>query len=518
MSRYFYHFGAIAIFPIWTVCSFVSGNLSELILWQPLLVMTAGIFGVGVIVFLALSPFLSTERRAGLAAAVSAALSVLFMMNLFREALRAANLYSHTMLFAVSVLAIVAATILAFVCIRNVRRLRGYVLVGGIMAAIAIWPIAVHVIGLDRTNKASSGVATGSPAVAPILAGRDLPNVYYLIIDAYGRADALRKYVGFDNSAFMAHLGGLGFQTLGNARSNYMKTHMSIPSTLAMDYLFTSEGTKIQKWDDIWNIMKGDNAVVRRFHELGYRYVFAGGAEWCSNRTDGCIKPPGIWSKATWQLAHNTPIPGVMSYALPTVYQAIFTDQWRFEMADVTAQIGDIVDSNPGKPLFFLYHELAVHDSSYNADCSLRKDLGAEQIEKVDDAERMAASTNAFAGTVTCANTKLNALVNRILERDPNALVVLTADHGSSFSPHAEGDTSAKALTGTDYVDERTAILSSWKLPEICREKLPDNLSLVNNFRFVFSCITGQPRDLLANRHFAHEPSPRFDVLEVFPD
>jgi len=512
MSRNLYYFGALAIFPIWTVCSFVSGNLSELIRWPPLLVMMAAIVGCGVILFLVFRLFFSVERHAGLAAAISVALSVLFMMNLFREGLRAANLYSHITLFFVSVLAVAVAATVAFIFIRNIRLLRGFVLVGGIMAAIAVWPIAVHVVGLDRTTKGGDAPAAGVPGAT----AKNLPNVYYIIIDAYGRADALKKYAGFDNTAFIAHLGGLGFQTLGKARSNYMKTHMSIPSTLEMNYLFTPAESKIQKWDDIWNIMKGDNAVVRRFRELGYRYVFAGGAQWCSKNTNGCIKPPGIWSRATWQLAHNTPIPGVMSYALPSLYQSIFTDQWRFVMSDVTAQIGDIIGDASRAPLFFLYHELAVHDSIYNADCSLRQDLGAEEIDKVDHAERMAASTSAYAGTVTCINTKLKALVAGILERDRNALIVLTSDHGSAFSPHdGEG---AKALTGVEYIDERTAILSSWRLPETCRAAVPDDLSLVNNFRLVFSCITGRPRDLLANSYFAHAPAPSLDVLEISPN
>jgi hypothetical protein len=265
MNRYLYYFGAIAIFPVWTLCSFVSGNLSELIQWPPLLVMMGAIVGFGTAVFLVLSRFIPTARRAGLAAGISAGLSVLFMMNLFREGLRALDLYSHTMLFAVSMFSIVAATILAFVLIRNISRLKGFVLVGGIMAAIAIWPIAVHVIGLNRTANVSHVPETGTP----VAKGKNLPNVYYVIIDAYGRADALKKYVGLDNLAFIAHLGGLGFQTLGNARSNYMKTHMSIPSTLAMEYLFTPEGLKVRRWDDIWNMMKGDNAVVRRFQSWG---------------------------------------------------------------------------------------------------------------------------------------------------------------------------------------------------------------------------------------------------------
>lgn len=418
MTHYLYYLGALAIFPIWTVCSFVSDNISELIQWPPLLVMMAAVIAIGVIAFLVLSPLFPRERRAGLAAAISTALSVLFMMNLFREGLRATGLYSHPVLFAVSVIAIVAAAILAFVIIRNVQRLKGFVLVGGIMAAIAIWPIANNVIASGESTRSGSVPAAGDK----VTRGKTRPNVYFIIVDAYARADALRKYVGMDNSVFVRELEGVGFRTLAQARANYMKTHMSIPSTLAMDYLFTPERSQVEKWETIWDMMKGNNAVVRRFRELGYRYVFAGGAQWCSTRTDGCIKPTGIWSRATWQLAHNTPIPGMLSYVLPDVYRAVFTNQWRFEMADVTAQIGDIIGSPADAPLFFLYHEMAVHDSIYMADCSLRKNLGTEQIDKVDHAERMAASTGAYAATVTCINRKLKNLIARIAEKDPRRL------------------------------------------------------------------------------------------------
>ena len=151
------------------------------------------------------------------------------------------------MLFIVSVLAVAIAAILAFVLIRNIGRLKGFVLVGGIMALAASWPIAADIfISLDRTDKSGATPASGTRGAQ----AKNLPNVYYLIIDAYGRADALKDYAGFDNTSFVADLNGLGFQTLGNARSNYMKTHMSIPSTLSMNYPFTPEGTTIRMLDD----------------------------------------------------------------------------------------------------------------------------------------------------------------------------------------------------------------------------------------------------------------------------
>jgi len=513
MKKVFYYLGAICIFPVWTFSSFVSDNLSELIQWPPLLVMCAATVGFGCVVFLMLLPLVSAQSRPRLAAAISVALSAIYMMNLFRVVLREADLYSHMTLFVVSVTATAAATALAFVLINSIGRLKAFILVGCIMAGIAMAPIVFHFAKLGGAMQSNPSIV----ATTENANGGMLPNVYFIIIDAYAREDALNKYAGMDNSEFIGQLNSLGFQTLTHARSNYMKTHMSIPSTFAMDYLFLPGETKVQRWNDIWNMMKGDNAVVRKFRQLGYRYVFAGGAQWCSSRTDGCIKPTGIWSRATWQLAHNTPIPGMLSYVFPGLYRTIFSEQWRFDIADVTAQIGNIIRSTPRKPLFFLYHEMAVHDSIYNSDCTLRHDLGAEQIDKIDDAERMSASTRAYSETIDCVNSKLKALLDRLLDYDPDALVVLTSDHGSAFSPHGKIETGASAWTGPEYVDERTAILSSWRLPINCKNDLPNDLSLVNNFRLIFSCITGHRSEMLPNRFFAHDYAPSLEVLEVIP-
>jgi hypothetical protein len=63
------------------------------------------------------------------------------------------------------------------------------------------------------------------------------PDIYYVILDGYGREDALKKYYGYDNSAFIKALEDRGFFVADASNANYMETLESLSSSLNMDYL-----------------------------------------------------------------------------------------------------------------------------------------------------------------------------------------------------------------------------------------------------------------------------------------
>lgn len=63
------------------------------------------------------------------------------------------------------------------------------------------------------------------------------PDIYVIILDMYGRQDALLEDLGFDNSNFLEKINGLGFVTAECSRSNYAQTRLSLASFLNMDYL-----------------------------------------------------------------------------------------------------------------------------------------------------------------------------------------------------------------------------------------------------------------------------------------
>ncbi|RKX21330.1 MAG: hypothetical protein DRP51_04370, partial [Candidatus Zixiibacteriota bacterium] len=64
-----------------------------------------------------------------------------------------------------------------------------------------------------------------------------LPDIYFIMLDGYARADILRQIYRYDNSEFLDFLHQRGFHIAGQSRSNYCQTLLSLSSTFNMIYL-----------------------------------------------------------------------------------------------------------------------------------------------------------------------------------------------------------------------------------------------------------------------------------------
>lgn len=102
-----------------------------------------------------------------------------------------------------------------------------------------------------------------------------LRDVYYIILDAYGRSDILANSFGYDNSSFLRKLQAIGFYVAECAQSNYSKTDLSLSSSLNMDYVTTLDSALTPENTDrlpLWNLIK-DNQVKTMFHDMGYQTI-----------------------------------------------------------------------------------------------------------------------------------------------------------------------------------------------------------------------------------------------------
>jgi hypothetical protein len=63
------------------------------------------------------------------------------------------------------------------------------------------------------------------------------PDIYYIILDGYGRADMLSELYGLDNQPFLAYLQDQGFYIATKSSTNYIQTIFSIPSSLNFDFI-----------------------------------------------------------------------------------------------------------------------------------------------------------------------------------------------------------------------------------------------------------------------------------------
>ncbi len=129
------------------------------------------------------------------------------------------------------------------------------------------------------------------------------PDVYFFLLDSYGRSDLLYAAYGFDNSHFESQLQERGFYVASCSMSNYVRTEISLGSSLNMSYLqglddaFVPESTARRV---LWDSLK-HSAVRYNFETLGYETVnFASGFAWLEiNDMDHFMSPPPVSSGMT---------------------------------------------------------------------------------------------------------------------------------------------------------------------------------------------------------------------------
>jgi len=110
-----------------------------------------------------------------------------------------------------------------------------------------------------------------------------LPDIYYIILDTYTRADALRDDFGFDNSPFLEELRSIGFYIADCSRSNYSFTQASLTTALNMEYLPELYNILAEfglDESDVWILLK-HSRVRNQLEAIGYSTMaFETGYEW----------------------------------------------------------------------------------------------------------------------------------------------------------------------------------------------------------------------------------------------
>ena len=120
------------------------------------------------------------------------------------------------------------------------------------------------------------------------------PDIYYIILDAYGRQDSLMS-LGYDNSAFIHELEDIGFYVASCSRSNYPQTVVSLASSLNMGYLWDAipnQGSDDRDSEAVYAALL-HSKVREKFENHGYKILaFDSGAGWLNWRdADQFIAP-----------------------------------------------------------------------------------------------------------------------------------------------------------------------------------------------------------------------------------
>jgi hypothetical protein len=101
------------------------------------------------------------------------------------------------------------------------------------------------------------------------------PDVYYFILDSYGRADYIDQYMKYDNTPFINSLTRNGFSVLDCGLSNYSYTRLSLATSLNMNYI-TELGDEFvpgELDETLLDPLIQNNQVMQAFQYRGYKTV-----------------------------------------------------------------------------------------------------------------------------------------------------------------------------------------------------------------------------------------------------
>ena len=419
----------------------------------------------------------------------AAAAFVLFQFQLAHSMAELAGLEGDPAAVAIWLALFAAAVILAIRLSRHALAWSYAVLAGALLLAL---PVVEYTI--FRATTAAPDLNAGDTPVESSSPPERSPDVYFFLLDGYGRADQLEQTIGFDNARFLEALTRRNFQIHDEAVAAYPVTFLSLASTLSMDY--PAVPGELEDHTPFLDAVEGDNEVVEAFHRLGYEFAFATDYSSfdCGEQVDLCIEPPageveGVGGEREVAILGATPFATV----LPALGIHVSPLRGYLSPEDV---VDEVTTARSGKPLFTYAHLLTPHPPyRYLEGCALRDDLTAPEIDYWGDAAGEGGEQ--YRQAIECVNRSLLRAIDEIEAEDPDAIIVIQGDHGPKFGIEFHRPLSDWSQP---QLDARFAIMNAQRLPASCAPESARADLAVNTFRMILGCIGGERVPLLHPR------------------
>jgi hypothetical protein len=363
-------------------------------------------------------------------------------------------------------------------------------------------------------------VMTGVPAIARnrryfvrstreagLTAGREYPDIYYIILDGYARSDVLKSHYRTDNTAFLDELERLGFFVATRANSNYAQTYLSLASSLNFTYLDSlveALGSKSGDHGPLIDMIQNSRVVdfLRR-----HNYTVVSFATGLTGTDLACAH---VHLASRWELSEFQTVLQQTTLLRDILFPLLRKTPADLHRERVLYTLDMLPDAASGRhPAFVWAHIVSPHPPFiFNArgerpDAShfLRRDeLQAWRTQSVTSTLAPRWYDEYYGPQVVYLNTLVEATVRQILaqsQRPP--IIIIQGDHGPGSLPG--WNMPRRQLL------EQHAILYAAYLPPSDRQTQPpaqlyDSISPVNTFRVVLSTYFDTTMSLLPDRSY----------------
>lgn len=341
------------------------------------------------------------------------------------------------------------------------------------------------------------------------------PDIYYVVVDGYARADILQEMFKFDNSEFITDLQEEGFVVPAFSHSNYPATPLSIASTLNMDYI-QALAPALDKNPHRWLMAPFiDHSRVRALLESqGYKTISIS-TNWTITdnvTTDVYLHPfPVMLTDFEGFVLDLTPLqlfePILGSFAsLPNAESHREVIRYNFKSLTDLANV-------PG-PKFVFAHIISPHPPFvFDRD---GKPVDSQSSFTFQDANEFPGSSKEYprryVEQVQFVNHNLEKMIGAILAQSSiPPVIILQADHGSGMLTD---------LTSPENtcIRERFSPFAAYYLPDLESGAIPPDISPVNLFRIIFDEYFDAQLPLLENRQYFYKGMQTYyDFEDVTP-
>ena len=304
------------------------------------------------------------------------------------------------------------------------------------------------------------------------------PDIYYIILDGYGRSDILKNVYGYDNSEFLNSLKELGFYVADCSQSNYAQTEFSLVSSMNYNYLEELGDHLVSEKIDrpALDYLIKHSALRRNLAAVGYKTVaFATGFDWTQlDDADYYLSPDPSFARLNEfeRLLINTTfariIPNVNldeQYADPELYR------------ERTLFVLDKLDklSYIKEPKFVFVHLIIPHPPYVFGPTG-------ETVEPIDAGATRSEQAIHYRNQAIYISSRMQEIVPKIIANSTTPpIIIIQGDHGPTVPSNPR---------------QRMSNLSVYYLPDV-DVPLQPTLTPVNTFRVIFNAYFGQNLELL---------------------
>jgi hypothetical protein len=321
------------------------------------------------------------------------------------------------------------------------------------------------------------------------------PDIYWIVLDGYGRADVLQEIYGADVSPTLASLREKGFFIAEQSHSNYIQTVYSIPSTLFFNYMEPMP-SNVSGYD-YFPALIANNPFMALLRQCGYKMVtFESGFTFTNYpESDLYLSDGDYFNELEELLFASTPL-GYLADKLDLILPERSYASHRSRVRFALDKLGQLPKS-PG-PKFVFAHIISPHPPFvFDAQGhSVQPDRNYTVWDGDDYAGTWEEYRAGYAAQVQYVNQLLEQTVTEIISRSPAPpVIIIQADHGPG------GHLVWKSPDRT-CLWERTSILNAYYLPNGGSQSLYPAITPVNSFRVVLNAYFGLNLEFLPDETY----------------